>query len=166
MTTPKNLRVPSEPRQVHLRIDLSSRAVDAASVAARLAAALDGLASVDIVVPPPSPVPAEPAPRLRLVPAPLLRIETKSRRALLLGNALTLTRLEFDLLHFLGSNPDRVFTRTALKAALWPRSDGSDRTVDVHVRKVRAQLEPHLDPITTVRGVGYRFESAASVSVL
>ncbi len=128
-----------------------------------VACAAGGLANVDLVGPP---IPAEPAPRLRLVPAPLLRIETRSRRALLLGKPLSLPRLEFDLLHFLGSNPDRVFTRTALKQAVWPRRDGNDRTVDVHVRKLRAKLEPHLDPITTVRGVGYRFESAASVSVV
>ncbi|WP_372666387.1 winged helix-turn-helix domain-containing protein [Amycolatopsis kentuckyensis] len=166
MTNPPHSRFSPGPQQVHLRIDLLSRAGDAATIATRLAAALDGLASVDVVDTGPQPDPAEPGPRLRLVPAPLLRIETTSRRALLLGKPLTLPRLEFDLLHFLGTHPDRVFTRTALKNALWPRREGNDRTVDVHVRKLRAKLEPHLDPITTVRGVGYRFESAASVSVV
>lgn len=163
MTPPPHFRVSPGTEPVHLRIDLLSRAGDAAVIATRLAAALDGLASIDVV---PQPGPAEPGPRLRLVPAPLLRIEAKARRALLLGKPLALPRLEFDLLHFLGTNPDRVFTRTALKDALWPRRDGNDRTVDVHVRKLRAKLEPHLDPITTVRGVGYRFESGASVSVV
>ncbi|WP_410592908.1 winged helix-turn-helix domain-containing protein [Amycolatopsis sp. lyj-23] len=149
--------------EVHLRIDLTGRHGDAALVAARLTAALDGLAAVE-VVPPPARLPAaEPGPHLRLVSDPLVRIETQSRRVLLLGRPLTLTRLEFDLLHFLRRHPDRVFTRAHLKRALWPRPDGTDRTVDVHVRKLRAKLEPHLDPITTVRGVGYRFESSAPV---
>ncbi|WP_103355746.1 winged helix-turn-helix domain-containing protein [Amycolatopsis sp. CA-128772] len=144
----------AEAVQVSIRIDLTSRTGDAALIAARLATALDGLASVDVV---------RAAPHLRLVPDPVLRIEPGSRRVLLLGRPLRLTRLEFDLLHFLRRHPDRVFTRTSLKNALWPRQDGNDRTVDVHVRKLRAKLAPHLDPITTVRGVGYRFESSAPV---
>jgi DNA-binding response OmpR family regulator len=106
-----------------------------------------------------------PGHRLRVVPDPLLHIETGSRRAILLGNPLSLTRLEFDLLHFLRAHPDRVFSRSALKTALWPHPDSNDRTVDVHVRKLRAKLEPHLDPITTVRGVGYRFEGEAPVAL-
>ncbi|MEU8639871.1 winged helix-turn-helix domain-containing protein [Amycolatopsis sp. NPDC048633] len=139
-----------------IRIDLTGPAGDAALVAARLATALDGLASVDVV-------PA--GPHLTLVPDALLRIETGSRRVILLGRHLELTRLEFDLLRYLRAHPDRVFTRAALKTALWPRQDGNDRTVDVHVRKLRAKLAPHLDPITTVRGIGYRFEGSAPVTL-
>lgn len=160
MTTQPNRHPAAEALQVTIRIDLTGRPGDAALVAARLATALNGVARVDVVTTPP-----EPGPRLRLVPDPLLRIETHSRRALLRGSPLSLTRLEFDLLHFLGRHPDRVFSRAALKAALWRRQDGNDRTVDVHVRKLRAKLEPHLDPITTVRGVGYRFESSAPVAL-
>ncbi|GLY39932.1 hypothetical protein Amsp01_059550 [Amycolatopsis sp. NBRC 101858] len=141
---------------VTIRIDLSGPARDAALVAARLASALDGLASVDVF-------PARS--HLKLVPDALLHIETGSRRAILLGRHLELTRLEFDLLRYLGAHPDQVFTRAALKTALWPRQDGGDRTVDVHVRKLRAKLAPHLDPITTVRGIGYRFESSAPVAL-
>lgn len=148
-----------------IRIDLTGRAGDAALVAARLATALDGLASVD-AAPRRAAATTKAGPRLRLVSDPLLRIETGSRRAILLGSPLTLTRLEFDLLRFLGAHPDRVFTRAALKSALWPRQHGGDRTVDVHVRKLRAKLEPHLDPITTVRGVGYRFEGSAPVTLV
>lgn len=147
---------PAEVLDVTIRIDLTGPVRDAALLAARLATALDGLASVDI---------ATARPHLTLVPDPLLRIETGSRRAILLGRHLELTRLEFDLLRFLRAHPDRVFTRTALKTALWPRQDGNDRTVDVHVRKVRAKLAPHLDPITTVRGIGYRFEGSAPVAL-
>jgi DNA-binding response OmpR family regulator len=153
----------AEALQVSIRIDLTSRAADAAVVAARLATALDGLASVDVVATRRRTTAAEPGPHLRLVTDPLLRIEAGPRRVFLLGRPVPLTRLEFDLLHFLRRHPDRVFTRTTLKTAVWPRQDGNDRTVDVHVRKLRAKLAPHLDPITTVRGVGYRFESSAPV---
>ncbi|GHF94718.1 MULTISPECIES: winged helix-turn-helix domain-containing protein [Amycolatopsis] len=168
MTTPPAPRATAEVFRMDIRIDLTGRAGDAAVVAARLATALDGLAGVDVTaVRPRHPaVTAKPAPRLRLVPDPLLRIETGSRRAILLGRPLALTRLEFDLLRFLGEHPDRVFTRTALKSALWPPQHGGDRTVDVHVRKLRAKLAPHLDPITTVRGVGYRFEGSAPVTLV
>lgn len=171
MTTQPGQRTLAEVFHLDIRIDLTGRAGDAALVAARLATALDGLASVDVTaVHPPRATGAaattKPASHLRLVSDPLLRIEPASRRAVLLGRPLTLTRLEFDLLHFLRAHPDRVFTRAALKAALWPRQHGGDRTVDVHVRKLRAKLEPHLDPITTVRGVGYRFEGSAPVALV
>ncbi|RJQ83870.1 winged helix-turn-helix domain-containing protein [Amycolatopsis panacis] len=148
----------SESLHLTIRIDLTGRAGDAATVAGLLTTALDGLAGVEVE-------PAPKRPHLSLVPDPLLRIETGPRRALLLGRPLALTRLEFDLLRFLRAHPDRVFTRAALKTALWPGRRGGDRTVDVHVRKVRAKLEPYLDPITTVRGVGYRFEGSAPVAL-
>ncbi|MEU5261584.1 winged helix-turn-helix domain-containing protein [Amycolatopsis sp. NPDC021455] len=164
MTTPPEQRTTAELLRVDIRIDLTGRAGDAALVAARLATALDGLASVDVTTRRAA-VPTKAAPHLRLVSDPLLRIETGSRRAVLLGSPLVLTRLEFDLLRFLRAHPDRVFTRAALKSALWPRQHGGDRTVDVHVRKLRAKLAPHLDPITTVRGVGYRFEGSAPVTL-
>jgi DNA-binding response OmpR family regulator len=166
MTTQSGQRTNSEVFHLDIRIDLTGRAGDAALVAARLATALDGLASVDVTTVRPQLGTAKPASHLRLVSDPLLRIESGSRRAILLGSPLTLTRLEFDLLHFLRTHPDRVFTRAALKSALWPRQHGGDRTVDVHVRKLRAKLEPHLDPITTVRGVGYRFEGSAPVALI
>jgi DNA-binding response OmpR family regulator len=161
MTTQPVPSADSEVFRMDIRIDLTGRAADAALVATRLTTALGGLASIDVTT-------ARPrrAAHLQLVSEPLLRIETESRRAVLLGNPLTLTRLEFDLLRFLRAHPDRVFTRAALKSALWPPQHGGDRTVDVHVRKLRAKLEPHLDPITTVRGVGYRFEGSAPVALL
>ncbi|MDS0135963.1 MULTISPECIES: winged helix-turn-helix domain-containing protein [unclassified Amycolatopsis] len=161
MTTQPAPRANSEVVHLDIRIDLTGRAADAALVATRLTTAFDGLASVDVTT-------ARPrrAAHLTLVSDPLLRIETESRRAVLLGSPLTLTRLEFDLLRFLRAHPDRVFTRAALKSALWPQPHGGDRTVDVHVRKLRAKLEPHLDPITTIRGVGYRFEGSAPVALL
>ena len=162
MTIQPHRRTATEVVHLNIRIDLVSQAVDAALLAARLATALDGVAGVDVTS---SDHHLEAGQHLKLVPRTLLHIETGSRRAILLGSTLSLTRLEFDLLHFLRAHPDRVFTRAALKTALWPPSDGGDRTVDVHVRKLRAKLEPHLDPITTVRGIGYRFEGTAPVTL-
>ncbi|OKA08513.1 transcriptional regulator [Amycolatopsis regifaucium] len=98
-------------------------------------------------------------------PAPPLRIEPESRRVLLCGEVLEFTRLEFDLLLFLSRNPDRVFDRGTLMARVWGLSGGNGRTVDVHVRKIRGKLEPVLAPITTVRGVGYRFDGAGEVLI-
>jgi hypothetical protein len=98
-------------------------------------------------------------------PAQPLRIEPESRRVLLCGEVLEFTRLEFDLLLFLSRNPDRVFDRGSLMAQVWRLSGGNGRTVDVHIRKIRGKLEPVLAPITTVRGVGYRFDGAGQVLI-
>ncbi|MFC3450964.1 winged helix-turn-helix domain-containing protein [Amycolatopsis speibonae] len=97
--------------------------------------------------------------------APPLRIEPDSRRVLLCGEVLEFTRLEFDLLLFLSRNPDRVFDRVTLMAQVRGLAGGNGRTVDVHVRKIRGKLEPALTPITTVRGVGYRFDGAGQVLI-
>ncbi|MFC5339115.1 winged helix-turn-helix domain-containing protein [Leucobacter denitrificans] len=74
------------------------------------------------------------------------------------GRTLDLTYKEYELLHFLALNPARVFTREQLLADVWG-SDyfGGTRTVDVHVRRLRAKLGEHEWLISTVRGVGYGF---------
>ena len=71
---------------------------------------------------------------------------------------LDLTYKEFELLHFLASNPGRVFTRDQLLSEVWGTDYfGGTRTVDVHVRRLRAKLGEHEALIGTVRGVGYGF---------
>ncbi|HIG74684.1 MAG TPA: response regulator transcription factor [Bacteroidetes bacterium] len=66
-----------------------------------------------------------------------------------------LPRKEFELVYFLASHPDRVFTRAELLDSVWgPDVYVVDRTVDVHVRKVREKLGSHY--IETVKGVGYK----------
>lgn len=74
------------------------------------------------------------------------------------GRPLDLTYKEFELLHFLAANPARVFTREQLLSDVWG-SDyfGGTRTVDVHIRRLRAKLGDHEWLISTVRGVGYGF---------
>jgi two-component system, OmpR family, alkaline phosphatase synthesis response regulator PhoP len=73
------------------------------------------------------------------------------------GKTITLPKKEFELLYFLAKNPNIVFSRDELLQNIW----GVDvfvlaRTVDVHIRKVREKIGD--DYITTVKGVGYKFE--------
>ncbi|MFN2545192.1 MAG: winged-helix domain-containing protein [Actinomycetota bacterium] len=74
------------------------------------------------------------------------------------GRPLDLTYKEFELLKFLAQHPARVFTRGALLREVWGYDFyGGTRTVDVHIRRLRAKLGPeHEHLIETVRGVGYR----------
>ncbi|MGH9044400.1 MAG: response regulator transcription factor [Acidimicrobiales bacterium] len=74
------------------------------------------------------------------------------------GRALDLTYMEYQLLRFLATNPGRVFTRETLLNRVWGYEYyGGERTVDVHVRRLRAKLgEEHAHLIETVRSVGYR----------
>lgn len=74
------------------------------------------------------------------------------------GRPLDLTYKEFQLLHFLATNPSRVFTREQLLSEVWGYDYfGGTRTVDVHVRRLRAKLGDLEQIIGTVRNVGYRF---------
>ncbi|MEU8658071.1 winged helix-turn-helix domain-containing protein [Actinoplanes philippinensis] len=97
---------------------------------------------------------------------PEVRLLTSSRQALLEGHTLPLTRLEFDLLQYLAERPRRVFTRAQLLAAVWGYERAGERTVDVHVRRLRLKLGGHLPLITTVYGVGYRLADDARISIL
>jgi DNA-binding response OmpR family regulator len=87
-----------------------------------------------------------------------LALDVDAYRVTLLGRPLDLTYKEFELLRFLAERPGRVFTRPALMREVWGYDFyGGTRTVDVHVRRLRAKLGPeHEGLIETVRGVGYR----------
>jgi two-component system alkaline phosphatase synthesis response regulator PhoP len=76
---------------------------------------------------------------------------------------VTLTFKEFELLRFLASNMGRVFTREALLNEVWGYEYyGGDRTVDVHIRRLRSKLEdPAHTFIETVRNIGYKFKESA-----
>ena len=78
----------------------------------------------------------------------------------LAGKRVELTFKEYQLLKFLASHPGRVFTRQALLAQLWDYDYfGGERTVDVHIRRLRSKIEDQAHTfIETVRGVGYRFQ--------
>ncbi len=97
----------------------------------------------------------------------LLRIDTLTREVENDGEPVDLTTKEFDLLAFLASSPRQVFSRQQLLHHVWSSSSEwqDDATVTEHIRRVRRKIE--IDPehprlITTVRGVGYRFELSPS----
>ncbi|WP_334172313.1 winged helix-turn-helix transcriptional regulator [Sinomonas sp.] len=85
-------------------------------------------------------------------------IDEASYTARVNGEALNLTFKEFELLKYLAQHPGRVFTRQQLLTEVWGYDYyGGTRTVDVHVRRLRAKLGPdHEGLIGTVRNVGYR----------
>jgi two-component system, OmpR family, response regulator len=95
-----------------------------------------------------------------------VRLLTASRQVVIDGRVLPLTRLEFDLLLFLADNPRRVFTRGQLLVGVWGYEHTGERTVDVHVRRLRVKLGNQVPLITTVYGVGYRLADDARVVVL
>ena len=86
-------------------------------------------------------------------------IDEASYTARVNGTALNLTYKEFELLKYLAQHPGRVFTRDQLLHEVWGYDYyGGTRTVDVHVRRLRAKLgADHENLIGTVRNVGYRF---------
>nr|WP_202627812.1 response regulator transcription factor [Cellulomonas sp. APG4] len=89
-----------------------------------------------------------------------LTIDAGGYTARLRGRPLDLTYKEFELLKYLAQHPGRVFTRAQLLQEVWGYDYfGGTRTVDVHVRRLRAKLGPeHEQLIGTVRNVGYRFD--------
>ena len=85
-------------------------------------------------------------------------IDEASYSAKVQGRPLDLTFKEFELLRFLATHPSRVFTREQLLSEVWGYDYfGGTRTVDVHVRRLRAKLGELESLIGTVRNVGYRF---------
>ncbi|MEO8583068.1 MAG: response regulator [Flavitalea sp.] len=73
------------------------------------------------------------------------------------GNPVMLAKKEFELLHMLAAKPGRVFLRNEILNQVWGNDViVGDRTIDVHIRKIRQKLG--VDCITTVKGVGYKFD--------
>lgn len=88
-----------------------------------------------------------------------LALNLETYQASVSDQPLDLTYMEYELLKFLAQNPGKVFSREMLLSRVWGYDYyGGARTVDVHVRRLRAKLgEEHADLIQTVRSVGYRF---------
>lgn len=88
-----------------------------------------------------------------------LALNLETYQAALEGRPLDLTYMEYELLKFLVTHPGKVFTRETLLSRVWGYEYyGGARTVDVHIRRLRAKLgEEHAALIATVRSVGYRF---------
>ncbi|HTX64065.1 MAG TPA: response regulator transcription factor, partial [Acidimicrobiales bacterium] len=97
-----------------------------------------------------------------------VRVDLDTRRVFVRGSEVHLRRKEFELLALLVENAGRVLTRDVLIDRVWG-SDyiGDTKTLDVHVKRLRSRIE--VDPsrpvlITTVRGVGYRFDTSEVVA--
>jgi two-component system, OmpR family, alkaline phosphatase synthesis response regulator PhoP len=89
-----------------------------------------------------------------------LEINREKYTVLINGEPLILPKKEFEILSYLASNPGKVFDRDKILGDVW----GSDifvveRTIDVHVRKIREKLGEYSDLIETIKGVGYRFKN-------
>jgi phosphate regulon transcriptional regulator PhoB len=95
-----------------------------------------------------------------------LEIDPAAYRVSLSGKPVTLSTLEFRLLYFLASRPNRVFSRDQLLDAVWGTERFvTPRSVDVYVRRLREKVEPdpeHPLHLKTVRGAGYMFETRAA----
>ncbi len=88
-----------------------------------------------------------------------LELNTATYQATIAGSPRDLTYMEYELLRFLVEHPNRVWSREQILSKVWGYDYfGGSRTVDVHVRRLRAKLgEERASWITTVRSVGYRF---------
>ncbi|WP_328654553.1 winged helix-turn-helix domain-containing protein [Micromonospora sp. NBC_00330] len=93
-----------------------------------------------------------------------VRILAGSRMVRQGDRVIALTRIEYELLLFLAERPRRVFTRLQLLSSVWGYEHAVARTVDVHVRRLRAKLTGS-EVVTTVYGVGYRLADEAPISV-
>jgi two-component system phosphate regulon response regulator PhoB len=95
----------------------------------------------------------------------LLRLDAGSHRVTIDSNLVELGPTEFKLLRFFMNNPDKVFSRNQLLDRVWSRGSYiEERTVDVHIRRLRKSLEPFAIEgyLQTVRGTGYRFSANKS----
>ena len=110
-----------------------------------------------------APAPAAPEPRGGVV------IDISRKRVLLDGETAPLTYKEFELLQFLVLREGRTIDRHEIIATLWGDGDDeetpNERTIDVHVRRLRSKLGAYEDIVRTVRGAGYRFDRHADVAI-
>ena len=91
-----------------------------------------------------------------------LQIDLAQHRVLANDQPVHVGPTEFRLLHFFMTHPERVYSRSQLLDQVWGRNVYiEERTVDVHIRRLRKALEPHglENLVQTVRGVGYRFSA-------
>ncbi|BAL91770.1 putative transcriptional regulator [Actinoplanes missouriensis 431] len=94
-----------------------------------------------------------------------IQLDPRARTAFRAGRLLELSRLEYDLLLFLSRHPRQVFSRSQLLTHVWGHRHTTNRTVDVHVSRLRTKLDdPEL--ITTVYGLGYRLADDAPITVV
>ncbi len=162
--------LPAEAGRALVALVLYSQSSAGLEHAATVQALLEHLtAAGPPVFSPPQPAPdadAPPAPQSsRAAAGSLLRVDARSRAVTRLGVEVRLCRREFDLLLYLVEHPGQVFSRLQLLDAVWGDVFTGSRTVDVHVRRLRQKLGP-AGLVTTIRGVGYRLATDASVTLV
>jgi DNA-binding response OmpR family regulator len=142
-------------RPVHITIELTVPAGEAAAV-------LDQLRPLTVryaaAPEPPAPRPAADGDAVHLFP--------DSRTVRYREAEITLTRREFDLLLHLAEHPRRVFGRGQLLRSVWGTDEVGQRTVDVHVRRLRQKLGTPHPLLATIRGVGYRLHDEADLVIV
>ena len=95
-------------------------------------------------------------------------VDISRKRVLIDGESAAFTFKEFELLQYLVLREGRTIERIELVSSLWQQGDDDapgERTIDVHVRRLRAKLGRYEDIVRTVRGVGYRFDRHADVAI-
>lgn len=96
-------------------------------------------------------------------------VDISRKRVVIDGESASLTYKEFELLQYLVLREGRTIERSELVDALWQGGDDGEapgeRTIDVHVRRLRAKLGRYEDIVRTVRGAGYRFDRHADVEI-
>ena len=98
-------------------------------------------------------------PKTDILHAGAIKIDIRSHDVFVNETFIKLTPREYDLLLFLSQNQNRCFSRDSLLDMVWGQHfDGTDRTVDTHVRNLREKLTPCHTYITTIWGYGYKFE--------
>ena len=118
-----------------------------------------GNGAAPAVAAPAPPVAAPVPPQTPALPASPFAIDAERMQIRYYGRLLELSRYEYGLLRLLVQRPGRVFTRDELLRQVWDdASDSFDRTVDAHIKTLRAKLKavaPDIEPIRTLRGTGY-----------
>ena len=107
-----------------------------------------------------NPSPSEATPIAKLVQYPDLIINQTNYSVIYRGERVDMPPKELELLYFLASSPNQVFTREQLLDHIWGYEYiGDTRTVDVHIKRLREKIKDHGNwAITTVWGIGYKFE--------
>ena len=96
-----------------------------------------------------------------------IELDREKKRVSRAGRTIDLGPTEYRLLHFFMTHPERVYTRSQLLDHVWGGNVYvEERTVDVHIRRVRSKLGRYRKLISTVRGAGYRLDPGSDVAVL
>jgi DNA-binding winged helix-turn-helix (wHTH) protein len=106
--------------------------------------------------------------RPKLLPGEGVEIDISRKQLRIRSRAAVLTFMEFELLQFLVLREGQTVARDAIISHLWSESSEeapNNRTIDVHIRRLRSKITPYEDIIRTVRGGGYRFDRHADVTI-